>query len=204
MPAKIAIIYYSMYGHIQKLAESVSEGLKATGAEVDIYQVPETLSSEILAKMHAPGKASYPVLEDINILKNYDGFAFGIPTRYGRAVGQISTLFDKTGQLWATGALVGKFATVFSSTASQHGGQETTALTTYPFFAHHGIVIVPIGYSHPKLVEMGEVMGGSAYGAATIAAGDGSRQPSEIELSIAKHQGTLFGNTVNQFVAGKK
>ncbi|KAH8920833.1 benzoquinone reductase [Atractiella rhizophila] len=202
MPAKILLLYYSTYGHIWKLAESVAKGLKASGATVDIYQIPETLPAEVLTKMHAPPKAQYPPFEDVSLLKGYDGYAFGIPTRYGRAPAQVSAFFDRTGGLWASGALVGKFATIFSSTGSQHGGQETTALSTIPFLAHHGIIYVPIG-PHPGLAEMNEVAGGSYYGAATVAAGDGSRQPSDLELRIAEYQGSHFGNTVNTFVAGK-
>lgn len=152
---------YSMYGHVDKLADEVEAGVKSTGAEVTRLQVPETLTDDILQKMHAPPKREFKVLHDPSELlvraiaasngrmgadraargpQNYDGFLFGFPTRYGRAPAQVSALFDRTGQLWAKGALTGKFAGVFTSTASQHGGQETTALTTVPFFTHHGII----------------------------------------------------------------
>jgi len=200
---KILVLYYSTYGHIQKLAETIAAGAKAAGAEVDIYQVPETLSSDILAKMHAPPKPDYPIFEDVTKFKNYDGFAFGIPTRYGRAPAQWSALFDKTGGLWMSGALVGKFATIFSSTAGQHGGQETTAFTTIPFLVHQGISFVPIGYATPELNEMNEVSGGAPWGASTLASSNGSRLPSENELKIATYQGKYFAEQVGFYVTGK-
>jgi len=171
---------------------------------VDIYQVPETLPQEVLTKMHAPPKTSHPVLTDPDILTQYDGFIFAFPTRYGRAPAQISAFFDSTGGLWMKGALVGKFATVATSTAGQHGGQESTGFTTLPFFVHHGINYVPLGYSHPDLQVLTEVSGGTPWGASTIASGDGSRQPSEIELRIAEHHGKHFTTIVNQFVVGKE
>jgi len=200
---KILVLYYSMYGHIKTLAEEVAKGAKEAGVEVDIYQVPETLPEEVLAKMHAPKKADHPVLTDVSKLAEYDGIAFGIPTRYGRAVAQVSALFDHTGQLWMKGALTGKFATIFSSTATQHGGQETTALTTVPYLAHHGIIFVPIGYGNPAIMGMDEIMGGSPYGASTLAGGDGSRQPTKVEKDVALYQGKYFSGIVKQFVAGK-
>jgi len=203
MAPKILVLYYSTYGHILKLAETVAAGAKAAGAEVDIYQVPETLPQEVLTKMYAPPKASHPVLTDVSILKNYDGFAFGIPTRYGRAPAQWSALFDQTGGLWMTGGLVGKFATIFSSTAGQHGGQETTAFTTLPFLVHHGISFVPIGYAHPGTQVMDEVSGGAPWGASTLSKSDGSRQPTKNELDIAEYQGKFFSQQVGYYVAGK-
>lgn len=136
-------------------------------------------------------------------MKEYDGFLMGIPTRYGRAVGSASAFFDTTGGLWASGALASKMCGIFTSTASQHGGQETTALTTIPFIAHHGMIYVPMGFGHPALSDNSKVVGGSAYGAAAVANGDGSRAVSDEELSISEMQGTNFAKTVNQFVAGK-
>jgi len=202
MPAKVALLTYSMYGHINKLADAIEEGLKAAAVTVSRFQFPETLAPEVLAKMHAPSKKSIPVLTDPAILKEFDGFLFGFPTRYGRAPAQVSTFFDMTGGLWQTASLHGKFAGIFTSTASQHGGQETTALTTMPFFAHHGIIFVPLGYTNPHLSDNSEVLGGSAWGASTIAGGDGSRQPTTKELDIATGQGKAFGAVVNQYVAG--
>ncbi|KAJ1948818.1 hypothetical protein FBU59_001420, partial [Linderina macrospora] len=182
---KVFIIYYSTYGHVLKLTESIKQGLESTGlVSVEIYQVPETLSDEILTKMHAPPKADYPVIT-ADKLAEADGFLFGIPTRYGTAAAQVKSFFDSTGQLWAKGALQGKLGGFFFSTASQHGGQETTAMTFLPNFAHHGIVFVPLGYKNPNLHINSEVVGGSPWGAGTVANGDGSRQPTELELAIA-------------------
>ena len=128
---------------------------------------------------------------------------FGFGTRYGRTPAQVSSFFDHTGGLWASGALVGKFAGIFTSTSSQHGGQETTAFTTIPFFAHHGVNFVPIGYQFSELTDNSKVMGGSAWGAATLSNGDGSRQPIAEELAVAKKQGAYFGKVVGTFVKGK-
>ncbi|KZO93212.1 benzoquinone reductase [Calocera viscosa TUFC12733] len=203
MPAKIAVIYYSMYGHIKQLASKAVEGAKTAGATVDLYQFPETLADDILGKMHAPPKdAAVPFITP-NDLKEYDGFIFAFPTRYGRAVAQVSAFFDATGSLWATGALTGKFASTIVSTASQNGGQETTHLTTIPYFAHMGIIYVPIGYGDQNLLNLNEIHGGSPYGASTHAGGDGSRQPSELEKGVAEYQGKYFAGIVGTFVAGK-
>ncbi|TIC04007.1 putative NADH-quinone oxidoreductase [Wallemia mellicola] len=194
MVARIAQLEYSTYGHIHTVGDKVFEGLKEAGVQVDRFRIEETLPKEVLAKMGAPEnlRADLPVFE-ASKLPEYDGIIFGFPTRYGRTPAQVSALFDRTGGIWAKGELVGKFASVFVSTASQHGGQETTALTTYPFFAHHGMNIVNFGYQHPAMFGLDEVVGSSAYGAGTLAAGDGSRQPSEAELSIAHAHGKHFG-----------
>ncbi|KAI5476948.1 Trp repressor binding protein [Pseudohyphozyma bogoriensis] len=192
----------STYGHIRTVAEKIAESAKEAGAEVTVYQFPEILSPEVLAKMHAAPKADYPTITPDD-LKNFDGFLFGIPTRYGRAVACASAFFDATGGLWGTGALVGKFAGIFASSASQHGGQETTALTTLPFLAHHGIAYVPIGFAAPQLTDNSEIVAGSAYGAGSIAGGDGSRGVTEKELAVAAYQGKSFAEFVGTFVAGK-
>ncbi|GAA6061478.1 hypothetical protein JCM10212_002557 [Sporobolomyces blumeae] len=200
--AKIAVIYYTLYGHISTLALAIAEAAKSTGAEVDIYRFPEILSDEVRGKMHAGPHLEYPEVTPDDLLK-YDGFIFGFGTRYGRAPAAASAFFDQTGGLWAKGALFGKMATIFTSSASQHGGQETTALTTLPFFAHHGIAYVPSGFAAPELTDLSEIVGGSAWGAAAIAGGDGSRQVTEKELAVAKFQGSSFAKFVGQFVAGK-
>ncbi|KAJ9094446.1 hypothetical protein QFC21_005985 [Naganishia friedmannii] len=215
--AKIGVIFYSTYGHITQLAEKVVEGVRAAGAEPVVYQIQETLSEEILGKMYAGTslKPKYPIIKP-NDLKELDGFLLGFPTRYGRApaqkkkkagsddfVVQVSAFFDATGGLWASGALVGKFGGVFTSTAGQHGGQETTAYTTVPFFVHHGISFVPIGYVNQGLSKLDGVHGGAPWGAGTIANGDGSRQPDEVELEIAEYQGKSFASHVATFVRGK-
>ena len=203
--SKIAVIVFSMYGHVAKLAEEVVAGAKSTGATVDVYQFAETLSEEVLGKMHANKApiASFPVITP-DKLAEYDGFIMGFPTRYGRAPAQVSAFFDQTGGLWAKGALVGKFASTFTSTASQHGGLETTHLSTYPFFAHHGVIIVPIGYRNfAEQTALDVVVGPSAYGAGTVAGGDGSRQPVAQDLAVAKSQGETFANVVNTYIKGK-
>ncbi|GEM09866.1 GDP/GTP exchange factor Sec2p [Rhodotorula toruloides] len=202
MVAKIAVIFYSTYGHVRTLAEAIAAEAKTTGVEVDLLQFPEILTEEIRGKMHAAPRGDYPDVKPDD-LTHYDGFLMGFPTRYGRAPAAVSAFFDATGGLWAKGALIGKFASVFTSTASQHGGQETTALTTVPFFAHHGITFVSPGYAAADLTDINEIVGGSAYGAAGIASGDGSRGISEKELNIARNQATYFANTVKTFVAGK-
>ncbi|SCV71894.1 BQ2448_4588 [Microbotryum intermedium] len=194
MPAKIAVIYYSTYGHVRTLAEAEAKGAKEAG---------ETLNEEIRGKMHAAPLSTEHAIVSAADLEKYDGFLLGFPTRYGRAPAQVSAFFDTTGGLWARGALFSKFAGVFTSSASQHGGQETTALTTIPFFTHHGISYVPIGFAAPQLTDLSEVVGGSAWGAAGVAAGDGSRAISEKETAVAEFQGKSFANLVNTFVAGK-
>ncbi|KAG8986105.1 hypothetical protein FRB90_004224 [Tulasnella sp. 427] len=199
--AKIAVIYYSLYSHCKTLAETALAAAKADGADAEIFQVPETLSEEILTKMHAAPKAEYPVITTEK-LTEFDGYIFVIPTRYGRAVGQFSAFFDATGGLWAKQALSKKFATIITSTGTQHGGQETTALTTLPFFAHHGIIYVPLGYATGDLMRMDQILAGGPWGAGTLAAADGSRQPSELELSIVGVHAKHFTGVVSQFVKG--
>ncbi|KAG2173151.1 hypothetical protein INT43_004524 [Umbelopsis isabellina] len=200
--ALIYIVYYSMYGHIYTLAKEVQKGLEAQGVEVKLFQVAETLPEEVLTKMHAPAKQDVPVItaED---LKAADGILWGIPTRFGTMPAQLKAFLDSTGQLWQTGALAGKFTGTFFSTASQHGGQETTAFTAVTYFAHHGMIYVPIGFPDPACFDNSVVIGGSAYGAGTVAGGDGSRQPSEAELRIATIQGEKFAKVVKAYKAGQ-
>ncbi|GJE86771.1 1,4-benzoquinone reductase [Phanerochaete sordida] len=197
MPAKIAIVIYSMYGHVAKLAESVKAGIEGAGGVATIYQVPETLPQEILEKMHAPAKPAYPVITP-DELPQFDGFVFGIPTRFGNFPAQWKAFWDATGQLWSKGALAGKYAALFVSTATPGGGQESTAMNAMSTFAHHGIIYVPLGYSHtfPQQTNMTEVHGGSAWGAGAFAGPDGSRNPSELELEIARIQGKMFQDTL--------
>lgn len=191
----VAIIIYSMYGHIAKLAESVKKGVESTGAQAVIYQVPETLPEEVLTKMHAPPKPDYPIASP-QTLTEHDSFLFGIPTRYGNMPAQIKAFWDATGQLWGKGALDGKAAGIFQSTSGLGGGQETTAMNMLSTFVHHGIIFVPLGYKHTfgQLSNLSEVHGGSAWGAGTLAGGDGSRQPSALELEVAEIQGSTFAN----------
>ncbi|PWY86846.1 flavo protein WrbA [Aspergillus heteromorphus CBS 117.55] len=193
MAPKVAIVYYSMYGHIQKLAEAEKKGVEAAGGSADIYQIAETLSEEILAKMHAPPKSSYPIAEP-NTLLEYDAVLFGIPTRYGNFPAQWKTFWDKTGQIWASGGYWGKYAGLFVSTGTQGGGQESTALASMSTLAHHGFIYVPLGYKtvFGQLANLNEVHGGSAWGAGTFAGADGSRQPTALELEVAEAQGKAF------------
>ncbi|KDQ27868.1 hypothetical protein PLEOSDRAFT_1056411 [Pleurotus ostreatus PC15] len=196
---RIAIVVYSMYGHVAKLAESVKGGLEKAGGAAAIYQVPETLSDEILTKMHAPAKPDYPIITPAK-LTEFDAFIFGIPTRYGNFPAQWKSFWDATGSLWATGALAGKYAGLFVSTGTQGGGQESTALASMSTLAHHGIIYVPLGYAttFKQLTNLDEVHGGSPWGAGTFAAGNGSRQPSALELEIAELQGKMFWSTVSK------
>jgi len=202
-PVRVNIVFYSTYGHIYKMAQEVAKGVEAAGGVAKLLQVPETLSEEVLKKMHAPAKPDVPVAT-VDDLVDCDAVLFGIPTRYGGAAAQVKSFMDATGGLWAKGALVGKPAGVFFSTACQGGGQETTALTFLTHFAHHGMVYVPIGYSSPLLFNNDEVHGGSAYGAGTIANGDGSRQPSELELGVALHQGKHFTTIAKALKLGRE
>lgn len=198
MAPKVAIVFYSMYGHIYKLALAEQAGLKKAGIEADLYQVPETLPAEVLTKMHAAPKPDVPVI-DAAILGTYDAFLIGIPTRYGNFPAQWRSFWDSTGGLWQTGGLWGKYAGVFVSTGGPGGGQESTVIAAMSTFAHHGVIYVPLGYAKAfaQITNVKEVHGGSPWGAGTFA-GDGTRQPSELELEIATIQGEAFGNTVSK------
>lgn len=198
----VYVVYYSTYGHIASLAESVAEGAKEAGATVKILRIPETLPAEVLEKMHAPAKnEEHEEITDVSILAEADAIIFGIPTRFGSMAAQVKAFFDRMGGLWQSGGLVGKLASVFFSTGSQNGGQETTALTTYTNFVHLGMIIVPIGYSSPLLFQ-DEVHGGSPYGAGTLAGPTGQRQASDLEKKVAHHQGGLVTKYAGQFKKG--
>ena len=185
---KVLVLYYSMYGHIDTMAKAVAEGAaKVAGVEVTVKRVPETMSAEALA--NAGGKQDYDTPEASPAeLADYDAVIFGTPTRFGNMAGQLRTFLDQTGGLWAKGALRGKVASVFTSTGTG-GGDEMTITSTWTTLAHHGMVIVPIGYGIEEQFDISKVSGGTPYGAATIAGGDGSRQPDERELKIARFQG---------------
>ncbi|KAJ5548692.1 hypothetical protein N7513_005926 [Penicillium frequentans] len=199
MAPRVAIVFYSLYGHIQKLAEAELKGIVAAGGKADIYQVAETLSDEVLAKMHAPPKSSYPVIDTHKLLE-YDAVLFGIPTRYGNFPAQWKAFWDRTGGIWASGGYWGKYAGLFISTGTPGGGQESTAISSMSTLAHHGFVYVPLGYKNvfPLLANLDEVHGGSPWGAGTFAAADGSRQPTALELEIAERQGNDFWTTVSK------
>jgi len=188
-----------LYGHVAQLAEAEKAGIEAAGGKVDIYQVPETLSDEILAKMHAPPKPDYPIIT-LDLITQYDAFLFGISSRYANWPTQFKAFWDSTGGLWASGALTGKYAGTFVSTAGLGGGQESVYLSTMSTLVHHGLIFVPLGYAHSfaQLTNLSEVHGGSPWGAGTLAGPDGSRQPSELELEIAKIQGKTFYQSVTK------
>lgn len=189
-----------MYGHVATMAESVKKGVEAAGGAAEIFQVPETLSDEVLAKMHAPAKPDYPVAT-LDTLTGYDAFLFGVPTRYGNYPAQWKAFWDSTGGLWASGALYGKPAGFFVSTGTPGGGQETTIVNALSVIVHHGMIYVPLGYApaFDKLTRLDEVHGGSPYGAGSFAGPDGSRQPSALELEIAQIQGKSFYEAVQKF-----
>ena len=186
--AKVLVLYYSSYGHIETMAGAVAEGARAAGAEVDVKRVPELVPEAVAAASHFKLDQAAPVAS-VDELVNYDAIVFGTPTRFGNMTAQMKNFLDQTGALWAGGKLVGKVGSVFTSTATQHGGQESTILSTHTVLLHHGMVIVGLPYTFAGQMIQGEVSGGSPYGASTIAAGDGSRQPSQNELDGARFQG---------------
>ena len=190
---KVLIVYYSMYGHIHRMAEAVAEGARMVkGADVSMYRVPETLTEEVLGKMDAleaqKGLAHVPVCT-VNELATADAIIFGTPTRFGNMCGQMRQFLDATGGLWAKGTLVGKVGSVFTSSATQHGGQESTILTFLTYLLHQGMVVVGLPYSFAGQMRIDEITGGSPYGASTIAGTRGERMPSENELNAARFQG---------------
>jgi NAD(P)H dehydrogenase (quinone) len=186
---KILVLYYSMYGHVETLAKAVAEGVRRVDdVEVAVKRVPELMPEEVARKAGAKLDQDAP-LATIGELADYDAIIFGTPTRFGNMCSQMRNFLDQTGKLWLAGALVGKVGSVFTSTASQHGGQETTITSFHSTLLHHGMVIVGVPYSCPALVNMKEITGGTPYGASTLADGDGSRRPSENELTIARFQG---------------
>jgi len=191
--SKIQVIFYSMYGHVYQMAEAIAEGARSTGNhEVVIYQVPELVPTEKLIASHAQEArqrfAHIPVADPM-VMGEADAVIFGTPTRYGNMCAQMRNFLDQTAQLWMSGALVGKVGSVFASTATQHGGQETTITSFHTTLLHLGMIVVGVPYSEPRLMNMTEISGGTPYGATTMANGDGSRQPSENELAIARFQG---------------
>src|SRR6266571_1139266 len=187
--SKVLVLYYSAYGHIEKMAEAVAEGARAVpGTEVTIKRVPELVPEEI-AKQSGMKLDQPAPIATVDELPNYDAIIFGTPTRFGNMCAQMRNFLDQTGGHWMKGALVGKVGSVFASTASQHGGQETTITSFHSTLLHHGMIIVGVPYSSPELTNMDEISGGTPYGATTIAKPDGSRQPSANELALARVQG---------------
>lgn len=187
--SKILVLYHSSYGHIETLAGAVAEGARSVaGTEVVLKRVPELMDAETMQKAHMKLDQAAPVASP-GELADYDGIIFGTPTRFGMMTAQMRSFLDQTGGLWAKGALIGKAGSVFASTGTQHGGQETTITSFHATLLHHGMVIVGVPYSEPGLTRMDEVTGGTPYGATTLAGADGSRRPSDNELAIARFQG---------------
>ncbi len=186
--AKVLVLYYSSYGHIEAMAEAIAEGARSAGAAVDIKRVPELVPEDVARKSHFKTQQAAPVAE-AGDLAGYDAIIVGTPTRFGNMAAQMKNFLDQTGGLWAGGKLVGKVGAVFTSTATQHGGQESTILSTQTVLLHHGMVIVGLPYAWQGQTTLAEISGGSPYGASTIAGGDGSRQPSANELEGARFQG---------------
>jgi NAD(P)H dehydrogenase (quinone) len=190
---KVQVIFYSMYGHVFKMAQAVSEGVKqVSGAEVSLYQIAELIPDDILEKYGAKaaraGFANVPIAT-VDKLAEADAIIFGTPTRFGNMAAQMRNFLDQTGALWGKGALVGKVGSVFASTGTQHGGQETTITSFHSTLLHHGMIIVGVPYTESGLTYMDGISGGTPYGATTLAGGDGKRQPTENELKIARFQG---------------
>lgn len=205
MPAKVQVIFYSTYGHVHRLAEAIAEGVReVAGAQAEVMQVPETLPDDVLAKMGAveARKAfAHVPIADPKRLAEADAIILGTPTRYGAAAAQMRAFLDATGGLWVSGALIGKVGSGFTSTASQHGGQETTLLTLSTFFFHMGMVIAGVPYSAQELLSLDEISGGTPYGASTIAGARGERQPTANELAIARAQGRHVASIANKLAA---
>ncbi len=186
---KVLVLYYSMYGHIETMAEAVAEGARRVpGTEVTIRRVPELMAEEAARKAGAKLDQAAPIAT-VDELPKYDAIIFGTPTRFGNMCAQMRNFLDQTGRLWQKGSLVGKVGSVFTSTATQHGGQETTITSFHTTLLHHGMIIVGVPYTCPQIGIMSEITGGSPYGASCLAGSDGSRQPSENELKIARFQG---------------
>ena len=189
--AKVLVLYYSSYGHIEQMAHAIAEGAEQEGATVDIKRVPETAPDDVVQAAHFKTDQPAPIAE-VEDLPDYDAIIIGAPTRYGRMPAQMAAFMDRTGSLWARGALNGKIGGAFTSSATQHGGQETTLFSLITNLLHLGLVIVGLPYSFRGQMTLDEVAGGTPYGATTIAGGKGQRQPSSIDLDGARHQGALI------------
>ena len=195
--SKVLVLYYSSYGHLETMAQAMAEGVRAGGASVEVKRVPETIPLEVAKSAHFKLDQAAPIAT-IEELVDYDAIIIGAPTRFGRMPAQMAAFLDQAGGLWARGALHGKVGAAFSSTATQHGGQEVTLFSIITNLLHFGMVIVGLPYSHQGQMTLDEVVGGSPYGATTIAGGQGQRQPSAIELEGARHQGQLVAQTANK------
>lgn len=195
--SKVLVLYYSSYGHIETMAQAIAEGARSAGATVALKRVPETVAAEIAKSAHFKLDQAAPVAT-VAELVDYDAIIVGCPTRFGRMPSQMASFLDQAGGLWARGAFNGKVGGAFTSTATQHGGQEVTLFSVITNLLHFGMVIVGLPYSHQGQMTLDEIVGGSPYGATTIAGGQGQRQPSAIELDGARFQGKLIAETANK------
>jgi len=193
----ILILYYSSYGHIERMAEAVAEGAREVGAVVDIKRVPELVSEEVAKRAHYRLDQPAPVAR-VEELGDYDAIVVGVGTRFGRMASQMANFLDQAGGLWARGALHGKVGGAFTSSATQHGGQETTLFSIITNLLHFGMIIVGLDYGHAGQMTLNEITGGSPYGATTITGGDGTRQPTENELLGARYQGRKIAETAKK------
>jgi NAD(P)H dehydrogenase (quinone) len=198
--AKILVLYYSSYGHVETMAEAVAEGARSAGATVDVKRVPETAPAEVAKAAHfkLDQKAPIAVIEE---LADYDAIIIGCPTRFGRMCSQMATFLDQAGGLWVRGALNGKVGGAFTSTATQHGGQEVTLFSIITNLLHFGMMVVGLPYSHQGQMTLDEIVGGSPYGATTVAGSSGQRAPSALDLQGARHQGQLIATTAAKLAA---
>lgn len=187
--AKVLVLYYSMYGHIEIMAHAVAEGVRSVeNTEVAVKRVPELMSEEVARRVGAKLDQAAPIAT-VDELPDYDAIIFGTPTRFGNMCAQMRNFLDQTGRIWLNGGLIGKVGSVFTSTGTQHGGQETTITSFHTTLLHHGMIIVGVPYSCQEIMNMSEITGGSPYGASTLAGGDGKRQPSGNEIKVAHFQG---------------
>ena len=203
MAVKVQVVFYSLYGHIYQMAEAIATGAREAGAEVSLFRVPELIPDEILEKTgtkQAQAEFSQIPIMAPDQLTEADAIIFGTPTRFGMMCAQMRNFLDQTGSLWRSGKLIGKVGSVFTSTGTQHGGQEATILSFHTTLLHHGMIIVGVPYSERRLFVIDEVSGGTPYGASTLAAADGSRQPSENELAIARFQGQHVSEITSRLV----
>jgi NAD(P)H dehydrogenase (quinone) len=195
--AKVLVLYYSTYGHIETMAQAVAEGARAAGAQVDVKRVPETAPEAVAKAAHFKLDQAAPIAE-IGDLEHYDAIVIGTGTRFGRMSSQMAAFLDQAGGLWARGALNGKVGAAFTSSATQHGGNETTLFSIIANLLHFGLIVVGLPYSHQGQMTLAEIVGGAPYGATTIAGADGSRQPSALELEGARHQGGIVARTAQK------
>ena len=198
---KVLVLYYSSYGHMEQMADAVAEGARSAGADVDIRRVPETAPFEVAQAAGFKLDLSHPVIEGVAKLADYDAIIVGSPTRFGRMSSQMASFLDQAGGLWAKGALNGKVGGAFTSTATQHGGQETTLFSIITNLLHFGLTIVGLDYGFAGQMGVKEVHGNSPYGASTIADGDGSRQPSQNDLDGARYQGRRVAEVAAKLAA---